>query len=251
VKENYQDALRNGNYKEKLTYLKDKCNNNQLKRKRRRKIIYFQPPFSLDVKTQIGRKFLKLVRTHFTEKHSLHKILNPRCLKISYCCLPNVKKEITSCNRRILAAAEAEDPRSCNCRKKEACPLDGQCLKSNVVYMAEMKTDKNQDQSKIYIGSAGNTFKERYNGHKSSLNHKTKRNTTELSKWYWNEKEKGNTPEIKWTILHQTKAKYNLKNGCTLCNMERLEIARANKEKLLNKRNELKRVCPHYKKKFF
>ena len=62
VKENYQEALRKGNYKEKLTYLEGEINNNnnKTKRKRRRNIIYFQPPFSLEVKTKIGKKVSKL-----------------------------------------------------------------------------------------------------------------------------------------------------------------------------------------------
>ena len=232
-----------------------------------------------------------MVKKHFTVKHPLYKILNPRCLKISYCCLPNVKMEITSYNNRILTTADAEEPRLCNCRVKEACPLDGQCLRENIVYMAEIKAHKDQKQTRTYIGSAGNSFKERYAGHKSSLTHKSNRESTSLSQWYWNEIEKkekedkekeekekqekkkkknkedkeakksrGNTPkrkeeinlpEIKWTILQQTRAKYSLKNGCTLCNLERLEISRGNKDKLLNKRNELKRACPHYKKRFF
>ena len=45
--------------------------------------------------------------------------------------------------------------------------------------------------------------------------------------------------------------RFNLRNGCTLCNTERYEIAKFDKQKLLNTRNERKRSCPHYAKKYF
>ena len=35
------------------------------KRNRNRKVIWFNPPYSLNVKTNIGKVFLKLVRKHF------------------------------------------------------------------------------------------------------------------------------------------------------------------------------------------
>ena len=35
---------------------------------------------------------------------------------------------------------------------------------------------------RIYIGSAGNTFKERFRNHKTSFSRKEKKNSTELSK---------------------------------------------------------------------
>ena len=104
---------------------------------------------------------------------------------------------------------------------------------------------------KVYLGSTGNTFKTRYALHKSSLKHEKHKNQTALSKFYWNEIGKGNRPTIKWSILKEIKGTYNQKNGCPICNREKLEIAIADKNKLLNKRNELKSNCPHYRSNFF
>ena len=221
------------------------------KKRRRRKIIYFQPPFSLTIKTPIGKLFLKLVKKHFSTDNPLHKVLNFRCLKLSYCCLNNIKAEIAANNRRVRSGnSEKMDQKFCNCRSKtDPCPLDKKCLTTNLVYRADIQSSE-QDH-RIYIGTSGNSFKERFTGHKTTLKHKRKKNTTELSKYYWKLKEEGKSLEIKWSIVRKINAAYSLRNGCTLCNTERYQIARVAKEKLLNVRNERKRVCPHYAKKFF
>ena len=250
VKKGYEDALENSHYESILNYT-DKTDKPPIaKKKRKRKIIYFQPPFSNQVKTPIGRLFLNLVKKHFNASHPLHKILNHRCLKISYCCLNNIKSEITSHNQTLRNANDGpENKNLCNCRKKDGCPVDGKCLKTNVVYRADIRTTEGDHG--IYLGTTGNIFKERYGGHKTTLKYKSKRNTTELSNFYWKLKEEGKHPDIKWSIVTEIKSGYSLKNGCTLCNTERYMIARAKEKEILNKRNERKRACPHYAKKFF
>ena len=127
--------------------------------------------------------------------------------------------------------------------------MSGQCLKSNIVYKAEIKTP--EEGEKIYVGTTGSDFKERYRNHKVSLTNEKKSKATELSKHYWKLKNEGKNPTIKWSIVKEIRSKYSLKNGCTLCNTERYAIAYADKKKILNKRNERKRVCPHYTSNFF
>ena len=56
---------------------------------RKRKVIYFNPPWSSDVRTNIGGKFLEIVKSTFHEKHPLFKLCNRNTLKVSYSCLPN------------------------------------------------------------------------------------------------------------------------------------------------------------------
>ena len=250
VKKDYQEALDKSLYQHELNYSAVTRQSNKNKKKRKRKIIYFQPPFSLAVKTPIGKRFLHLVKKHFTPNHPLYKVLNHRCLKISYCCMNNINNEITSCNKMLRSNTnEANTSRLCNCRGKNTCPLEGRCLLSNLVYRADIETEEGDHD--IYIGTAGNTFKERHGGHKSSMKHREKKDATALSQKYWELKDQGKTPKIKWSVVKQVKTKFNLKRGCTLCNTERYTIASANKDKLLNKRNERKRVCPHYTSSFF
>ena len=102
--------------------------------------------------------------------------------------MANVKSRIMAHNRKILNNLKREkDKKMCNCRIKNNCPVGGQCLQEKVVYRATVET---KEEVKSYVGSAGNTFKERFNGHKSSFNYKTKRNTTALANYIWTLKER-------------------------------------------------------------
>ena len=85
IKNNYQSALKSANYKFNLTYQKA---NKTTKKQRKRKIIYFNPPFSLTVATKIGKEFLNLVKKHFD---TYHKIFNRNTLKSFYSCIENFK----------------------------------------------------------------------------------------------------------------------------------------------------------------
>ena len=38
--------------------------------------------------------------------------------------------------------APAPQPDTCNCRKKPDCPLEGNCLQTNVIYQATVTTEK-------------------------------------------------------------------------------------------------------------
>ncbi|KAL5004788.1 hypothetical protein ScPMuIL_018244 [Solemya velum] len=67
---------------------------------------------------------------------------------------------------------------TCNCRKKDDCPLHGNCQRKNVVYQATV-TDKEQTKTETYVGIASD-FKERYRNHKASFNNLSRRNDTEL-----------------------------------------------------------------------
>ena len=59
----YQNALGHSNFSHKLEYMPHVTQ--QPRRNRQRNIIWFNPPFSKNVKTNIARSFLKLVDTHF------------------------------------------------------------------------------------------------------------------------------------------------------------------------------------------
>jgi hypothetical protein len=57
----YQEALLKSGYTDVLRY--EKSGDVQRKRKRRSNMIWYNPPFSLNVKTNVGKLFLELVRT--------------------------------------------------------------------------------------------------------------------------------------------------------------------------------------------
>ena len=83
----YEEALSESNYKASLKFEKPQYNT---KRNRLRIVIWFNPPFSQNVKTNIGKTFLKLVKQQFPKQHKLNKIFNKNTLKLSYCCMKNM-----------------------------------------------------------------------------------------------------------------------------------------------------------------
>ena len=76
----FEKCLKNSGYKTKLQYQQPK-ENNQNKKKRKRNIIWFNPPYSKSVKINIGRIFIKLISKHFPPNHKFVKIFNKNTIK--------------------------------------------------------------------------------------------------------------------------------------------------------------------------
>ena len=77
-------------------------NNSERKNTTKRKVIWFDPPYSMNVQTNIGKRFLKLVKKHFPRNNSFHKIFNKNAIKISYSCVRNIGSIIALHNKSIL-----------------------------------------------------------------------------------------------------------------------------------------------------
>ena len=123
----YQKALDESGYNYKLTF--EPPVENSQKNRPRNDILWYNPPFSKNVSTNIGQRFLSLINRCF------HKDLN------SYSCMSNIKQTIDNQNKQKLrlfnnSATENEESKPCNCRKIDECPLDGNCLQAAVIYQA-------------------------------------------------------------------------------------------------------------------
>ena len=70
------------------------------KKNRKRKVIWFNPPFSKNLKTNIGKEFLKLIDKNFPKDNPLSKIINRKTVKISYSCTPNMYNLIQAHNKK-------------------------------------------------------------------------------------------------------------------------------------------------------
>ena len=116
----FQKALENAGYKVKLQYKPQQSNNSKTNRSRKRKIIWWNPPYSSSVKTKVGQQFFKLLEKHFPKEHSLRKILNKNTVKMSYRTTPNVSKIIEAYNARFLNQKKEDPP--CNCRLIQMAP---------------------------------------------------------------------------------------------------------------------------------
>lgn len=123
--------------------------------------------------------------------------------------MENMNNIISTHNKRILSTCTANtDERTCSCPKKSKadCPLDGHCLAKNIVYKAIVTTEALPP--KQYIGLTSTTFKERLANHTKSFKDESMCNVSELSKHLWQLKNKGETFNLKWSII-QRAAPYN------------------------------------------
>ena len=131
---------------------------------------------------------------------------------------------------------------NCSYRKKDNCPLQGDCLTESLLYKATV------DSKETYIGITGGTFKSRLAGHTASFKHREKEAETQLSKHIWRQKDKGKDPSITWECL-LTAPTYNPGLGrCILCLKEKERILYHREDASLNSRSEIISHCRHKRK---
>ena len=167
------------------------------RRHRNRKITWFNPPFSANVTTNVGHEFLKIVKKCFNKQHKFFKLFNKNTFKISYSCVTNVQNIIKQHNAKITNADVKLTQKPCNCRVKENCPLDGDCLTTCIIYRADVAHENNVS---TYYGQCEGEFKTRFNNHTKSFRQVRYRNETTLSALIWKLKEDGSNYNIKWSI---------------------------------------------------
>ena len=147
----YSTALKNSNFDQTLTYderdeptsdsLNEKSNQT---RKPKRNILSYNPPYSMNVKINVGKIFLKLLGKSFRSSHPMYTIFNTNKVKISYNCFPNIGSMISSHKKNILYSDNTKYGRNCNDENKF--PLDNKCLTPRIVYKANVTNDQTQEQ---------------------------------------------------------------------------------------------------------
>lgn len=240
-KNEYQNALRNSGHNAKLKFQKNE-QKKRTKNNRNRNIIWYNPPFNMALKTNIGKTFLKLIDKHFPKNHQLNKIINRKNVKISYSCCPNIQNIINSHNRKILEDRQqtVKENKDCNCQQKQKCPLNNKCCTNCVVYKATINNEKTN-----YIGMTQGKFKDRFTQHKHSFKNQSKKYATTLSTYAW-DKQINTQTEIKWNIIKKCSVYKPGNSHCDLCLSEKLFIIKnANNPNNINKRNDVGGKCMH------
>ena len=240
----YQDALRRSEHEYDLKFEEEDVEveeQSKGRRRRKRDIIYWNPPYSMNVKTNIGGRFLALIDKCFPKAGPMGKIFNRSNLKISYSTCPNMGQILAGHNKKILADSKPPVPeeeegkkkdRHCSCpkamQKAGTCPLQGYCLDSNTVYHAEVvetRTDGVKTKES-YVGCASTDWKSRKGNHNKSFKNERYKHETVLSSHIWDIKARGSTYTIAWRILDRG-APYNpATKECMLCCKERFFINR-------------------------
>ena len=212
----------------------------------------------MNVKTNLGAKFLALISKCFPKDGPLGKAFNRSNLKLSYSTCPNMKQIITAHNRKLLATIkppipleEEPTPTTCDCSERKkmetgGCPLQGKCLTENVVYQAEVVETKVDGQVEVqkYVGCTTN-FKPRWRKHDCSFNNPDYKHETVLSTHIWECKARGSTWKVNWKILDRGQPFNPVTRTCKLCVRERFWILRKPHLATLNHRQEIGTFCPH------
>ena len=206
----------------------------------------------MNVKTNIGARFLALIDRCFPKGSLMGKVFNRSNLKLSYRTCPNMKQVLAKHNKKVLVASEPkEEKRTCDCPKatREAgtCPLQGHCLDKNIIYQATVvETKPNAEQVvETYVGSSGTMWKERYRNHNKSFNHRRYKGETILSSHIWDIKDRGSSYTTSWRILDRGSPFTPVTKVCMLCTKEKFYIIRRPELASLNSRQEVGNHCPH------
>ena len=125
---------------------------------------------------------------------------------------------------------------------------NGDFRKSSLIYKCTVLAPN--FPTKAYIGLTEKEFKIRWNGHKQSLTNKKYKNSTSLSLYVWDFKEKNYIiPTLKWSIIKHAKSYTSNAKNCSLCLQEKFEILfYPIKNELINKRSEMITKCRHMNK---
>ena len=111
----YHHALKEAGYDHQLQYTEKPVTK---KRTRKRKVIWFNPPWNDEVSTNIAKKFLAMLDRHFPKGSELHRYFNRNTIKVSYSSMPNMGSLISGHNKKILGATTGLETKGCNCRPK-------------------------------------------------------------------------------------------------------------------------------------
>ena len=100
-----------------------------------------------------------------------------------------------------------------------------------------------------YTGVTGNTFKERYNGHKSDIRHRKNRHNSTLANHIWDLKDEGKDFDLDWSLIERGPSFNPITKKCRVCLKEKRNILYNRTGASLNKRSEIFSTCRHRKQK--
>ena len=121
-------------------------------------------------------------------------------------------------------------------------PPEGKCQIKNIVYQATLTQEAGKIET--YVGLTGQTFKNRWDGHKKAFKHEIYSDTT-LSQHVWKLKKQGTNYSVKWKVISRASPFSAVSEKCNLCTEEKYFIIYHPNLGSLNYRNELYNHCRH------
>ena len=261
AKDMYQEQLRKAGYTEELKY-EPREEGTKRRRRRRKDICWFNPPFCRSVVTNVGKEFLRILDKCFPPGHPCRKALNRQTVKVSYRTLPNVSHIIASHNSKIIGKGEANAAkRKCSCpeRDKPNCPLAGECLAENIIYQAqieakppkrarlvdEVEKDPRVLKVQTYLGRTKPNWKSRRNNHTASFRHIEQKTDSGLSKYVWDLKGLKRGYKLSWSLMARSSSYSPSLDICRLCLLEKHLLMKHPALGTLNVEDEFYSACRH------
>ena len=139
--------------------------------------MWFNLPYSVNAKINIGKILLSLLKKHFPKKNKLHKIFNKNNIKISYSCMSNISSIIAGHNKSLLQPKITKY--GCDCRVKSRCSSCSKSVPNPRFNMSSRCWKWSKRWKNIYFGLAATTFKERFGNQKKDFNQKHHSKSTE------------------------------------------------------------------------
>ena len=96
-----------------------------------------------------------------------------------------------------------------------------------------------------HTGQTANSFKDRYNSHRSDFRHEKFRTSTRLSELVWSLKDEDKEYDISWSVLAKAKPYSPVTRRCKLCTAEKWWIMERPGTASINRKSELFSACRH------
>ena len=257
----YQEQLKRAGYTEELKF-EPREEEVRRRKKRKRQICWFNPPFCKSVITNVGREFLKILDKCFPPGHPCHKALNRQTVKVSYRTMPNLGHIIAGQNSKIIGKGEAHAAkRKCSCpaKDKPTCPLAGECLAENIIYQAKIKAlppkraeledeelmDPRLGKVQTYLGRTKPNWKSRLGNHTASFKNIGQRTDSGLSKYVWDLKGQKRGFKLSWSLIARSTSYSPSLDICRLCLTEKHLLMQQPGLGTLNVEDEFYAACRH------
>ena len=133
---------------------------------------------------------------------------------------------------------------NCNCSKNTECPVDGNCQTKNLIYQTTVNTNQ-LEKPETYVGLTAQTFKKRWDGHKSSIRNRNPKKSTTLSQHIWKLEDEQKDYTLDWKIVDRGHPFSPVTGICQLCTKEKYWIVYKSNLATLNSRNEIASNCRH------
>ena len=94
----------------------------------KRQIIWFNLPYSANLKTNVGKVFMRIGDEYFLHLHKYYKLFNRNNIKLSYSCMPGMNNVIQKHNSKIMNNVAPCTIKTRNFRRETGSHMNGNCL---------------------------------------------------------------------------------------------------------------------------